>query len=98
MRKSTIWVAFLILLTALAPLTFGQATDGNVVGTIVDASGAAVPNATVTASNIATGVKATTTTNASGGYRINNLLIGTYNLSATASGFASATLSNVAIE
>src|SRR5438477_10329495 len=67
---------------------FGQAADGNLVGSILDATGAAVPNAKVDAENIATGVKATTTTDASGVYRFNNLLVGTYKISASAAGLA----------
>ena len=88
----------MILLLALAPLSFGQAVSGSVIGRVVDSSGATVPNATITATNVDTGVKATTTTSAGGDYRLDNLLVGTYNLSASASGFTSTTLSNVDVQ
>lgn len=74
-----------------------QATSGDIVGTVLDATGAAIPNATVTATNAATGVQATATTNANGQFRISNLLAGAYDISVTAPSFSAATLKNVAV-
>jgi len=51
MRTLTVWVASLML---IAGLSYGQAISGNIVGTVVDSSGAAVPSATVTATFIPT--------------------------------------------
>ena len=59
MKKLT-WVVF-IALFCLAALSFGQATDANLVGTVLDATGAAIPNATLELTNTATAVKTTTT-------------------------------------
>src|SRR3954463_6605543 len=73
-------------------LAFGQAVSGNVVGTVVDASGAAVVGADVTAHNVATGVTWTNKTNSTGGYRFDNLPIGSYEVGAKASGFQTTTL------
>lgn len=78
-------------------MLIGQVISGDVVGTITDASGAAVPNVTVTATNDATGVKTTVSANSAGEYRLTNLLAGTYTLTATASGFATTTLKDVAV-
>jgi hypothetical protein len=64
-----------------------QAISGDLVGTVTDATGAIVPNATVTATNNATNVKSSATTSASGVYRLSNLLPGDYSVSATATGF-----------
>src|SRR5438876_3513386 len=77
---------------------YAQVANGNLVGSILDASGASVPNAKVEIENVATGVKSTTTTDATGSYRFNNLLVGTYNITASATGFATAGLKQVAIE
>ncbi len=66
---------------------FGQAIDGNVVGTITDSSGAAVVGAEVTATNIATGVVATGKTGSSGDYRFDHLLVGTYRITVKMTGF-----------
>ena len=70
-----------------AILALGQAIDGNVVGTVTDASGAAVVGAEVTATNVATNVSATGKTNGSGEYRFDHLLNGTYRVSVKMTGF-----------
>ncbi|MCX6626471.1 MAG: carboxypeptidase-like regulatory domain-containing protein [Candidatus Solibacter sp.] len=91
-------VVVLMALLGLAGLIYGQAIDANLVGTVVDASGAAVPNASIDIQHVSTGVKTTTKTNADGQYRLNNIPIGIYNVTATAAGFATATLRNVDIQ
>jgi hypothetical protein len=78
--------------------TFAQSTSGELTGTIYDATGATIPGAEITATNIATGVQASTTSTSSGQYRLGNLLVGTYNLSISASGFTKAELRNLAVE
>src|SRR5712691_11445938 len=83
MRKSTIWVA-IAALTVLSAVLFGQALDSVLVGNVTDSSGAAVPNATITAINKETGVKYNTTTGSGGEYRINNVPVGRYNITAAA--------------
>jgi hypothetical protein len=92
--------AVLFLAVALWTLTgvtrlYAQATDGNLVGTVVDQSGAAVPNANVEITNTATNVTSKTVTNASGEYRFNNILVGNYDLKVTHTGFSTATLRNI---
>src|SRR5229473_3572961 len=97
----TLWLLAACLLAAVllsVPTAFSQATDGNVVGSVVDASGAAIPNTTVTITNLATGVKSTATTSANGEYRFNNVPVGRYNLTANAAGFTVASLSNLQVE
>lgn len=79
-------------------LLHAQSSSGEVVGTVIDATGASVPNATVEAVNTATGVKTTTTTNANGEYRILNLLIGRYDVTASAGGFTAFSLKGVQVE
>ena len=83
-----------LLLMSMATL-FGQAVSGDIVGTVTDSTGAAVPNATVTATNKDTNSKSTTDTNAAGEYHLSNLPVGRYDVSATAKGFATATVANV---
>ncbi len=68
-------------------LTFAQAVSGNIVGTVTDSSGAAVVGAEVVATKVATGVSATSKTSNSGEYRFDNLLAGTYRVTARSSGF-----------
>ena len=94
----TTFVAILLALLTLAGVSYGQAIDANLVGNVVDATGAAVPNANIEIQNNATGVKNNTKTNADGQYRFNNIPIGLYNVTATAAGFATSTLKNVDIQ
>jgi hypothetical protein len=78
--------------------SFGQATDGNIVGTILDASGAAVPNANVDLQNMRTGVKSSTKADSTGLYRFNNVLVGNYSVTSSASGFTTTSLKDVDVE
>lgn len=90
-------VASLLALFA-ASFAFGQATDGNLIGTVLDPSGAAVTGASVIAQDVATGVKTAAKTDSTGTYRIDHLLVGTYSITASYTGFATKTLDKVAVE
>jgi hypothetical protein len=91
-------VALAVLLAFASLPGFAQLVSGNITGTVYDASGATVPNATVVAHNDATGVDSTSTSLAAGEYRITNLPAGTYTLTVTAAGFSKAELKGVEIE
>jgi hypothetical protein len=80
-----------------APVAHAQAVSGDITGTVTDASKAVVVKATVVAKNVATGVVYSATTGGSGDYRITNLPPGTYDLTASASGFSKTTLRNFAV-
>jgi hypothetical protein len=83
--------AFALALIALVALgggaAYGQAISGNLVGTVSDSSGAVVTNASVEATNVGTGVTTAAKTGVSGGYRFDNLPVGTYKITVRASGF-----------
>jgi hypothetical protein len=85
--------AFLVACSA-----FGQSGDGTIVGAVLDPSGAGVPNATVQLANMDTGVRTSTRTDTGGSYRFNNILIGRYTVTASASGFTTTTLKDLAVE
>jgi hypothetical protein len=103
-KNSFVSKLFLVTIAILAIVSLSlvsanaQTISGNLVGTVLDPSGAAVPNATVTATNIATGVKSETTTSSTGDYRIANLPVGSYDITASAAGFQASTLKNYQIE
>src|SRR3954454_3792347 len=84
----------LILVTGVL---FGQATDSNIVGSVTDATGAAIPNATITATNRDTRVEYTGASNSSGEYRINNVPIGTYDVDAKAASMAPSKVSGLVL-
>src|SRR6266700_7807812 len=71
----------------LARTTNGQAAFGTIIGTATDSSGAGVPNAQVTSTDIEKGVSQTTTSNDSGNYSFTNLTPGNYKVTIEAKGF-----------
>jgi hypothetical protein len=73
------------------------AGEGAIRGTVTDSSGAAVPNATVTAMNNATKVPYTRTTSSDGLYAISPVLPGTYTVTVTAQGFQSYRQENLTV-
>lgn len=83
------WLCFLFLLICGAAKA--QTITGNITGTVTDPSGAVIPKATATATNVATGVRIQTTTNADGIYSIRFLQIGRYTVTIEASGFETET-------
>ncbi|MBV8829120.1 MAG: TonB-dependent receptor [Acidobacteriaceae bacterium] len=84
--------------TLFAGLVSAQLTDAILVGLITDSSGAGVAKATVTATNVDTGVKYTTETNSNGEYRLNDVPVGKYRVTAESPGFAKAIAENVELE
>jgi hypothetical protein len=82
----------------LAPVpAAAQVLYGSIVGTVTDPSGAAVPNATVTATNKETGQQRTTQSNPSGGYNFVAVQPGTYEVKASAPGFKGITEPEVSV-
>lgn len=77
----------LLLFLACITVASAQTSNGAIVGVITDSSGSAIVGATVTITSVDTGVIRTTLTNQEGTYRIESVLPGTYNVSATATGF-----------
>ena len=96
--KSRLAVLPAILALSCVSLFAQSTTSGEFDGTVYDASGATVPNATVVATNVATGVLTSTTTTSAGQYRLSNLPVGSYNLAVSAEGFNKAEIRNVTAE
>jgi hypothetical protein len=67
---------------------FGQSIFASLVGTVTDASSAAIPGAKVSATNISTNEQRHFVTNQSGNYELNNLFPGVYLLEVEMAGFA----------
>jgi hypothetical protein len=64
-----------------------QTITGNIGGTVTDLTGAVVPNASITVTNVANGFVFTTTSNSTGNYDVRFLPIGQYKVVISASGF-----------
>jgi hypothetical protein len=82
----------------LTPGAIGQTIDGNVVGTVLDPSGASIPSANVELLNVATGVKSVAKTTTAGDYRFSNVPVGNYTITVAASNFTTASLKDVAVD
>ncbi|HEX3578145.1 MAG TPA: carboxypeptidase regulatory-like domain-containing protein [Thermoanaerobaculia bacterium] len=87
-RLSFVLLALSLLLVTLPLLAQSQATTGVIEGTVVDASGAAVPGVTVTVKNIATGYETVVVTDSAGRFRAVLLPLGPYQVTAVLQGFA----------
>src|ERR1700675_995986 len=100
LRRATLSAG--ILLTAFILLFPGfvsaQIDTGSVVGIVSDPSGAAIPGATVTLSNEASGVSRSVTTNGDGEYQFAAVIPGTYSVQANAQNFESAISTHVEVD
>lgn len=86
------------LLAPLPALAQSQATGGAIEGVITDESGGVLPGATVTVRNTLTGVVRETSTDSAGVYRAPLLPVGSYEVTAVLSGFASVRRPNLRLE
>ncbi len=99
MRKLTLMIVFLCgCAGVMTPALRAQATDGNLVGAVADASGGVIGGATTQLVNMATGVTHTSIADAAGLYRYSNVTTGTYKLTVGAPGFNTETLRDVRVE
>ena len=73
------------------------AGQGQITGRVTDTTGAVIPHATVTITNSATGGKMIRSSSASGIYLASPLNPGTYQVTASAKGFATAVQKNITV-
>lgn len=89
---------YAILLTLAASIQlFAQADRGVITGLVTDPAGAPIPNAQVKVKDTSTGVITTAKTTSEGNYSTPPLLIGTYEVSVTLSGFKPFRASGIAL-
>lgn len=74
-----------------------QSDRGSITGTVTDASGGVIPGAQVTATNLATDVQTSATTNDVGLYSILNLPVGRYSVKFTRQGFKTLERSGITV-
>ena len=77
--------------------SWGQTTQGGIVGTIHDEKGASIVAANVTVTNVATGLERQTTTAENGSFRVLALPTGSYEIKAEAPGFATTVVKDIAV-
>jgi outer membrane receptor protein involved in Fe transport len=78
-------VALFVLISASTALS--QSDRGSIAGTILDSSGGVVVNATVTVLSTETGVTYSATSGPTGGFHVQDVRVGTYDVSVSAPGF-----------
>src|ERR1700722_3724131 len=94
------WIALALLAACVlagSQLASAQAVYGSIFGTVTDTTGAAVPNATITAADVAKGTSVSVQSDGNGDYRVEHLIPDTYNVTAEATGFARVTTQNVVV-
>ena len=87
-------LAFLIafLLVGVSP---AQTDRGTITGTVTDPSGAVIPDATITVTNVSTNARSVVLSTSSGNYAVPQLPTGTYKISVEKQGFKTAVRENL---
>ncbi len=89
--------AALIALLFAAATASAQTTNGQIAGNVVDSSGAAIPNAQITAKGEETGVAFNAVSTSAGSYRFPSIPLGHYTLTTLAAGFKSSVNTRVEV-
>jgi hypothetical protein len=89
--------ALLTILFAFALPASAQTFRGSINGTVMDKTGAAIANATVVATQTATGVSHTTVSSSGGQFLFADLPLGAYSVTASFSGFQTVKTDNVGV-
>jgi Carboxypeptidase regulatory-like domain len=92
---ASLLVCAVAVLLASQPLLLAQVTTGRIAGVVTDPSGSAVPDVSVTVTQVDTATATTVDTDATGNYLATNLKIGTYTVSFQKQGFQRSVESNV---
>jgi hypothetical protein len=87
----------MVLCLLFTPGAFAQST-ATVTGTVTDATGAVVPNATVTIRNQSTGEERATQTDSAGVYTVPSLTVGTYRIEVKSTGMQGMVASDLPLE
>jgi len=90
-------VASLAMLTLAVGIAFAQGDEADIIGTVTDPSGAIIPIAQVTLTNVETGVTRVVTTQ-DGQYIFSPVRPGTYNLTVKATNFQTQIIAHLLIE
>ena len=100
MARRFVVLALLVVLSSLlslSPSARAQAVYGSIFGTVTDPSGAAVPGAKVTVTDLAKGTSDTATTNDTGNYSVTHLIPDTYSVRVESQGFKTGEQRSIAV-
>ena len=87
-----------LLLLAVHTELFAQSRTGTILGTVTDATGAVIPGAKVTVTNMGTNQARETSTDANGRYVVTLLPVGRYSIKVNATGFGEGVSSDLVLE
>ena len=90
-------VLAILVVLSLAVVVNAQTFRGAINGTVTDPSGAVVPNAAVKATETATGIDHNTVTTSDGVFAFQDIPLGLYKVTVTATGFPVLTIDNVQV-
>ncbi|MGC2487472.1 MAG: TonB-dependent receptor, partial [Candidatus Sulfotelmatobacter sp.] len=85
--KQLLIASLALSLSLIAGVAYGQSTSGSITGTVLDPTGAVVPDATVEIHNPVSHFDQSTTTDKSGNFSIPNVPFNPYHMTVTATGF-----------
>jgi hypothetical protein len=97
MRRSIAFSFLGLFLFVFMPTALAQTERGSIVGVVTDSTGAVVPGATVTITNLGTNVSQTVTTNDEGLYETPFLVPATYKVTVGAAGFSTSVVKEVIV-
>jgi hypothetical protein len=99
--RSLVFAMLVLVILAIAfppTIATGQTFRGSINGTITDPSGAAIPGAKVTGTDVGTGVLRETVSSGAGEFSFNDLPQSTYTVKVEATGFQSTVVTGVQVE
>jgi len=96
--KLLFYAASLLLLLASLSTARAQSNTGTILGTVQDPSGAVIPGADITVTNLGTGHIRKAQSDASGVFTIPNLQVGHYSITITHPGFAAVQIADTELQ
>ncbi len=97
-KQVTMWIRAILLGLLMALLSIAQTNRAQISGLVTDSSGASVPNATVTLTNINTGITTVRKTSDTGVYVFDLVDAGTYTVDVESAGFPKFTQRNIQVQ
>src|SRR6266481_2566492 len=88
-KSAIVVVLVIVALIGFAHQGYSQTETGQITGSVLDPTGAVIPNAKVTVKSVSTGLERQTATTTAGTYTVTNLQPGRYTVTAEAPGFSS---------
>jgi len=94
-RRSSILAAVLCCFSVAA---VAQVTTGSILGTVRDSTGAVIPGAKVTITDVGKGTTSTALTSSNGDYDVEHLIPGTYKIAVEMTGFKQSVSNDIALD